>query len=63
MYRYEKSGELNGLSRVRAMTQNDCHIFCTPEQIKEEVKKCILLVESTYRKLGFTEYQLPPQPA
>jgi threonyl-tRNA synthetase len=56
MYRYEKSGELSGLSRVRAMTLNDAHIFCTEDQVKEEVKKCILLVESTYRKLGITDY-------
>ena len=56
MYRYERSGELSGLSRVRAMTLNDAHIFCTEEQVKEEVKKCILLVEDTYRKLGITEY-------
>ena len=56
MYRYEKSGELSGLSRVRAMTLNDAHIFCTEAQVKEEVKKCILLVEKTYRQLGITEY-------
>ncbi len=56
MYRYEKSGELSGLSRVRAMTLNDAHIFCTEAQVKDEVKKCILLVESTYRKLGITDY-------
>ena len=56
MYRYEKSGELSGLSRVRAMTLNDAHIFCTEAQVKEEVKKCILLVEETYRNLGITEY-------
>ena len=56
MYRYEKSGQLSGLSRVRAMTLNDAHIFCTEEQVVEEVKKCILLVESTYKKLGITDY-------
>ena len=36
LYRYEKSGELNGLTRVRSLTQDDCHIFCTPEQIESE---------------------------
>ncbi len=56
MYRYEKSGELSGLSRVRAMTLNDAHIFCTEDQVKDEVRKCILLVESAYRKLGITDY-------
>ena len=56
MYRYEKSGELSGLSRVRAMTLSDAHIFCTEEQVIEEVKNCILLIEDAYRKLGITEY-------
>lgn len=56
MYRFEKSGQLSGLSRVRAMTLNDAHIFCTEEQVVEEVKKCILLVEATYKKLGITDY-------
>ncbi len=56
MYRFEKSGELSGLSRVRAMTLSDAHIFCTEAQVVEEVKKCILLIEEAYRKLGITEY-------
>jgi threonyl-tRNA synthetase len=56
MYRYEKSGELSGLSRVRAMTLSDAHIFCTEAQVIDEVKKCILLIEAAYRKLGITEY-------
>ncbi len=56
MYRYERSGALSGLSRVRCMTLNDAHIFCTPEQIKEEFTKVMKLVESTYRDLGITEY-------
>ncbi|MBC8104219.1 MAG: threonine--tRNA ligase, partial [Cytophagales bacterium] len=55
MYRYEKSGELSGLSRVRAMTLSDAHIFCTEEQVVEEVKKCIVLIEDAYRRLGITE--------
>ena len=54
--RYEKSGELSGLSRVRAMTLNDAHIFCTEGQVKEEVKQCVLLVEKAYRRLGITDY-------
>jgi threonyl-tRNA synthetase len=56
MYRFEKSGELSGLSRVRAMTLSDAHIFCREDQVKEEVKQCILMIESAYRKLGITEY-------
>jgi threonyl-tRNA synthetase len=56
MYRYERSGVLSGLSRVRAMTLNDAHIFCTPEQIKEEFSKVMQLVELAYRDLGITKY-------
>jgi len=56
MYRFEKSGELSGLSRVRAMTLNDAHIFCREDQIVEEVKACILMVEEAYRRLGINEY-------
>jgi threonyl-tRNA synthetase len=56
MYRYERSGVLSGLSRVRCMTLNDAHIFCTPEQIKDEFSKVMQLVESAYRDLGITQY-------
>ena len=56
MYRYERSGALSGLSRVRAMTLNDAHIFCTPDQIKEEFTKVMKLVEEAYRDLGITRY-------
>jgi threonyl-tRNA synthetase len=56
MYRYERSGVLSGLSRVRAMTLNDAHIFCTPDQIKEEFSKVMQLVEQAYRDLGITRY-------
>ncbi len=56
MYRYERSGALSGLSRVRCMTLNDAHIFCTPDQIKEEFTKVMKLVEATYRDLGITQY-------
>jgi threonyl-tRNA synthetase len=56
MYRYERSGVLSGLSRVRCMTLNDAHIFCTPEQIKDEFSKVMQLVEETYRDLGITKY-------
>jgi threonyl-tRNA synthetase len=56
MYRYERSGVLSGLSRVRCMTLNDAHIFCTPEQIKEEFAGVMRLVEEAYRDLGITQY-------
>ena len=56
MYRYERSGVLSGLSRVRAMTLNDAHIFCTPDQIKDEFAGVMRLVERAYRDLGITQY-------
>jgi len=56
MYRYERSGVLSGLSRVRCMTLNDAHIFCTPDQIKEEFTGVMKLVERAYRDLGITKY-------
>jgi threonyl-tRNA synthetase len=57
MYRYERSGALSGLSRVRCMTLNDAHIFCTPDQIKEEFSKVMRLVEQAYKDLGITQYR------
>jgi len=57
MYRYERSGALSGLSRVRAMTLNDAHIFCTPDQIKEEFSSVMRMVEQAYRDLGITQYR------
>jgi threonyl-tRNA synthetase len=57
MYRYERSGALSGLSRVRCMTLNDAHIFCTPDQIKDEFTRVMQLVERAYRDLGITQYR------
>src|SRR6516162_766394 len=57
MYRYERSGALSGLSRVRCMTLNDAHIFCTPDQIKEEFTGVMKLVEQAYKDLGITKYR------
>ena len=57
MYRYERSGVLSGLSRVRCMTLNDAHIFCTPDQIKDEFKGVMKLVEAAYKDLGMTQYR------
>jgi threonyl-tRNA synthetase len=56
VYRYEQSGELHGLTRVRGFTQDDAHIFCMPEQVKEEFIKVIDLVLYVFNTLGFTEY-------
>ena len=56
MYRYEKSGVVGGLSRVRAMALNDAHIFCLPEQIKSEFAGVMRLVERAYKDLGITDY-------
>ncbi|SIT15011.1 threonine--tRNA ligase [Belliella pelovolcani] len=56
VYRYEQSGELHGLTRVRGFTQDDAHIFCRPEQVKEEFIKVIDLVLYVFRALGFEDY-------
>lgn len=56
VYRYEQSGELHGLTRVRGFTQDDAHIFCTPEQLDEEFKNVIDLVLYVFRSLGFTNF-------
>jgi threonyl-tRNA synthetase len=56
MYRLEKSGELAGLSRVRAMTLNDAHIFCTPEQMLPEFIKVVQLIQEVYAVMGFEQY-------
>jgi len=56
VYRYEQSGELNGLARVRGFTQDDAHIFCTQDQIKSEFIDVIDLVMYVFKKLGFEEF-------
>ncbi|MCA5005450.1 threonine--tRNA ligase [Sphingobacterium bovistauri] len=56
VYRYEQSGELHGLTRVRGFTQDDAHLFCRPDQVKEEFKKVIDLVLYVFGALGFQEY-------
>jgi threonyl-tRNA synthetase len=56
MYRLERSGELSGLSRVRAMTLNDAHIFCTPEQMLPEFKRAVRMIEQIYQDMGFKQY-------
>ncbi|WP_446454322.1 threonine--tRNA ligase [Tuanshanicoccus yangjingiae] len=57
MHRYEKSGALSGLQRVREMTLNDAHIFVRPDQIKDEFKRVVNLVEDVYKDFNITDYR------
>ena len=56
VYRYEQSGELHGLTRVRGFTQDDAHIFCRPDQLKEEFLKVIDIVFIIFKALDFKDY-------
>lgn len=56
VYRYEQAGELHGLTRVRGFTQDDAHLFCRPDQVKEEFKKVIDLVLYVFNSLGFEDF-------
>ena len=58
VYRYERSGTMHGLLRVRGFTQDDAHIFCTPQQIEDEVVACIEFAESVLRTFGFKEFKV-----
>jgi len=55
-YRYEKSGELSGLTRVRALTQDDCHVFAEPEKIEEEIKIMLEMIEEIYQAFGLNDF-------
>ena len=55
VYRYEQSGELHGLTRVRGFTQDDAHIFCTPDQVKDEFKKVMDIIEMIFKALDFQD--------
>jgi len=57
VYRYERSGTMHGLMRVRGFTQDDAHIFCTPEQIEDEIVNCLDFAADTLKTFGFTEYK------
>lgn len=57
VYRYEQSGELHGLTRVRGFTQDDAHIFCTPDQVKEEFIKVMDIINIIFKALDFKEYE------
>ncbi len=56
VYRYEQSGELHGLTRVRGFTQDDAHIFCTPDQVKEEFQGVIEIIMKIFKALKFDDY-------
>lgn len=58
VYRYEQSGEVSGLTRVRGFTQDDAHIFCTPEQLQDELASCLQLTRYVLDGLGLTDYRV-----
>jgi len=58
VYRWEQSGELNGMTRVRGFTQDDAHLFCTEEQVAAEVLGCLALVKVVLTSLGMTDYRV-----
>jgi len=58
VYRWEQSGELNGMTRVRGFTQDDAHLFCTEEQVQQEVLGCLSLVKIVLNTLGMTDYRV-----
>lgn len=58
VYRWEQSGELGGMTRVRGFTQDDAHLFCTPDQVAEEVKGCLDLVKKVLSTLGMNDYRV-----
>ncbi len=58
LYRYEKSGELTGLTRVRSLTQDDCHIFCTEDQVESEFGLALALIHEVLNRYGFKDYRV-----
>ena len=58
LYRYEKTGELTGLTRVRSLTQDDCHIFCTEEQIEQEFSLALNLIREVLNRYHFSDYKV-----
>ena len=58
VYRYERSGTMHGLLRVRGFTQDDAHIFCTPTQIESEIEDCLDFAEAVLKNFGFAEYRV-----
>ncbi|PQJ29828.1 threonine--tRNA ligase [Rubritalea profundi] len=58
VYRWEQSGELGGMTRVRGFTQDDAHIFCTPDQVDDEIASCLDLVKKVLSTLGMEDYRV-----
>jgi threonyl-tRNA synthetase len=58
VHRFEQSGELNGMTRVRGFTQDDAHIFCTPEQVEEEFRSCIDMTLTVLKTMGFNDFEV-----
>ncbi len=58
MYRYEQSGELGGMTRVRGFTQDDAHLFCTEEQVADEFRGCLEMTQAVLASLGMTNYRV-----
>ena len=58
VYRWEQSGELNGMTRVRGFTQDDAHLFCTEEQVQQEILGCLTLVQTVLTTLGMSDYRV-----
>ncbi|MDR0679870.1 MAG: threonine--tRNA ligase [Puniceicoccales bacterium] len=58
VYRWEQSGELSGMTRVRGFTQDDAHIFCRPDQLNDEIDGCLQLVRLIFSTLGITEFRV-----
>src|SRR2546426_5208258 len=57
VYRYERSGVMHGLLRVRGFTQDDAHIFCTPDQIEDEIVNCLEFAIDVLKTFGFEQYE------
>ena len=58
VYRWEQSGEIGGLTRVRGFTQDDAHIFCTPDQVQDEIAGCLSLVETIFKTLQMNDFEI-----
>lgn len=58
VYRYEQSGELGGMTRVRGFTQDDAHLFCTPEQVADEFRGCLEMTQAVLKSLGMNNYRV-----
>ena len=62
VYRWEQSGEISGMTRVRGFTQDDAHLFCTEEQVAEEIMGCLAIVKTIFTTLGICLLYTSPSP-